>query len=73
MSVLKYWNMKCPKCGDDSHLDIEATLWVRLTSDGTDADLADDHGHEWDGDSGIRCRSCDWMGVVKAAEAAGSQ
>jgi len=62
------FEMKCPKCGGEDRIDIAATVWVRLTSDGTDADLAADGGHFWEDDSAARCVACDHQGTVKDFE-----
>lgn len=70
MSVLSNWNMKCPKCGAADRLDVQASVWVRLTGDGTDADASQDGNHEWDEKSSCSCQACDWSGTVKDAETA---
>lgn len=62
MSVTTNWNMTCPACGEDDSLDVTATLSVRLTADGTDADASGDGSHEWDEDSECSCRACGWGG-----------
>lgn len=64
------FDMKCPQCGAEDDLDIEATVWVRLTADGTDADASHDGGHAWGGDSACRCDKCGWEGTVLNAEEA---
>lgn len=72
MSVRTAWNMICanPACGSDDELDIAATIWVRLVEDGTDADEASCHDHEWTDTSQCCCHSCGWAGTVSEAEAA---
>jgi hypothetical protein len=65
MSVKTEWEMACPRCGSDEHIDIAATVWVRLTEDGTDADDPADGGHEWDSDSDARCAKCGYSGTVE--------
>lgn len=72
MSVLATWKMKCPACGRDDQLDVRATVSVRLTSDGSDADESLDGGHEWDSKSECSCAACGWTGTVADAEAAGA-
>ena len=62
------WNKACPKCGDDSHLDITALISVRLTPEGTDPDEARNHDHEWGEDSKCVCTTCDHAGKVKNFE-----
>jgi Zn ribbon nucleic-acid-binding protein len=56
--------LRCPQCGNNDNLDINANIWVRLTDDGTDADLAACRDHEWDDASHIRCVSCGHSGKV---------
>jgi RecJ-like exonuclease len=60
------FEMKCPKCGSEDHIEIFATVCVRLTHDGTDADAAADGNHYWDDDSSARCDACNCLGTVKA-------
>lgn len=65
MTVLKNWGMACPGCGESSRIEIEAKVWVLLTTDGTDADEAvSGSGHEWDDASQAKCQGCDREGVV---------
>jgi hypothetical protein len=64
MSVRKEWGMCCPKCGDDSEIDITATVSVRLVPDGTDADLSQDGSHEWESNSPASCEGCGFSGTV---------
>ncbi|RUU76135.1 hypothetical protein [Mesorhizobium sp. M7A.F.Ca.MR.362.00.0.0] len=52
--------MRCPECGDDAHIQVAALVWVKLVSDGTDAD----GDHEWDDESPCRCNSCDYTAKV---------
>lgn len=59
-----FLDMRCPKCGADDRIDIQASIWVRLTADGTDADESDDGGHEYDRESPAHCRACDHAGHV---------
>ncbi|MBV8504475.1 MAG: hypothetical protein JOZ11_01475 [Alphaproteobacteria bacterium] len=35
-----FFDMRCPKCGDEDHIDIAAEVWVCLTCEGTDADAS---------------------------------
>jgi hypothetical protein len=58
----------CPECGASDQLDIAATVQVRLTADGTDADEADDGSHTWDDDSPCSCAACGWSGTVMNAD-----
>ncbi len=69
-SVKEYHNMTCPQCGEDHRLDVTATVSVRLTSDGSASDEAQDSSHEWDENSPIVCVACGWSGIVADARAA---
>jgi hypothetical protein len=62
------FEMKCPKCGNEDQIDIHAAMWVRLTSDGTDADTSVCGEHVWCRDSMAACRACDYNGTVKDFE-----
>lgn len=59
------FDMKCPKCGGEDEIDIEAIVSVRLTSDGTDADGAADGDHFWDETSKASCGTCGHEATVK--------
>lgn len=67
-TVRSVWNMRCPSCGDDSQLDIAATVSVRLTPEGSDTDGTFDGSHEWDSGSPVQCITCGWSGLVKDTE-----
>lgn len=58
--VLAELGMRCPCCGGFDALSVEATVWVDLTEEGSDA--TGDHHYE----QGARahCRACRWMGTV---------
>jgi hypothetical protein len=56
--------LECPKCKGTDQLDISATVWVRLTRDGTDADQSHDGSHTWGDDSPCYCGACGWTGTV---------
>ena len=62
-TVTKTWGMTCPGCGKDDRLDVAAMLWLRVTPEGTDADLSHDGSHEWDSNSNCLC-GCGWQGKV---------
>ena len=63
------FEMRCPKCGCEDQIDVQAAIRVRLTSDGTDADAAADGCHHWTDDSSATCAACDYTGTVKEFEA----
>lgn len=56
--------LRCPRCGETDEINIHAKVWVRITEDGTDADLSVGTGHEWSDDSPALCSGCDYEGVV---------
>ena len=35
-----FLDLRCPHCGNTDRLDIAATVWLRVTENGTDADLS---------------------------------
>lgn len=70
-TVKEVWNMCCPQCKQDRHLDITALVDVRLTPNGTDADESDSGDHEWDDGSPCSCRNCCFEGKVKDFKAGG--
>ncbi len=45
----------CPSCGRIDQIDVAATVWVRITDNGTDADASSDGHHEYDGASAASC------------------
>ncbi len=57
---------KCPQCGDQDGLAVQALVWVTIFPDGTDADGDNNpnHAHVWDDDSAAFCRACRWHGKV---------
>lgn len=54
----------CPKCGKADRIEVAATVWVRLTSDGSDADDTMNSDHEYDDDSDAVCGHCDYRGKL---------
>ncbi len=65
MSVFSEWSMRCPECKADDKIDIDASVVVRLTADGTDNDASRDGSHVWDMYSACICTSCDYAGQVR--------
>jgi hypothetical protein len=59
------FDLRCPKCGNSEEIDISAPVWARITNDGTDTDLSENGGHEWDHDSPARCAACCHSGKVE--------
>jgi hypothetical protein len=44
--VENFLEMRCPKCGNEDQLDIQANVWVRVCDDGFDDDVPDCGAHE---------------------------
>ena len=57
-------NLRCPVCGKSGEIDVRASIWARVTKDGTDADLSHDRTHEWGDNSPVRCANCTCSGKV---------
>lgn len=68
-----FFNLRCPQCGKEDEIDIQASVWLRLTSDGTDADASACGDHIWDNDSPAECAACSYAGPVKLFAAAGDE
>ena len=66
--MTNFFDMRCPECGDENEIDIAATLWVRVCSDGTDADASGDSTHTFEPDSPAHCGHCGFHGTVRAFE-----
>ena len=65
---MNMFNMKCPRCRRDDRIDIAATIWVRLTENGTDADEAHNGVHEYGPNSPATCWACGYFGHVTEFE-----
>jgi hypothetical protein len=59
-----FFDMRCPNCGDEDHIDIAAEVWVRLTSDGTDADASGCGDHIYTPESAAECGACGHHGTI---------
>ncbi len=53
-----FLDLRCPECGDEDHLDILADVWLRVTPDGTDADVSADGHHDYTPRSLTLCNAC---------------
>jgi hypothetical protein len=62
------FNLKCPRCGNTDKIDIRASVWIRVTDDGTDPDEAFDGSHEWGDKSEAKCNACNQHGKVHQFE-----
>ena len=64
-TVRDEWAMACPKCGKDDELDVLASLYVRLTPDGSDANTSHDGEHAWSSLSATKCCACGHTGIAR--------
>ena len=58
------FDLRCPKCGSTEEIDVSASIWARVTKDGTDPDLSKDGTHDWGDDSPACCAACRHSGKV---------
>jgi hypothetical protein len=65
INMTNCFDLRCPKCGNKEEIDISAPIWARVTDGGTDTDLSENGGHEWDDDSPARCAACTRSGKVR--------
>jgi hypothetical protein len=68
MSMTNAFDMRCPNCGAEDCIDIQARLWVHVTDDGTDPDASDNGNHEWTQDSPALCTACGYCWRVRDFE-----
>ena len=61
-----FLEMRCPQCGDQNNIDIQATVWIRVCQDGTDADASDCGDHEFTPESTACCNGCGHSATVAA-------
>lgn len=59
----KAFRFRCPKCSATDSIDVHVSTSARIIQTGpdsfeTDTDLANDHSHDWHGDSYAVCRAC---------------
>ena len=64
-TVRDEWAMACPQCGKDDEIDVLASLYVRLTPDGTDANTSHDGEHAWSPQSATKCCACGHSGIAR--------
>jgi hypothetical protein len=63
-TVREAWELACPNCGSDEHIEIEITCTALLTADGTDTSAASEGGHYWEKQSPCRCDACNHEATV---------
>jgi ribosomal protein S27E len=66
LAMTNFLDMRCPKCGDAHSIDIQATVWIRVCRDGTDADASRCGDHEYSPESTASCDACGHWGTVSA-------
>lgn len=66
--MTNFLDMRCPQCGDETGIDIAATVCVRVCRDGTDADASRDGDHTFESDSPAHCDHCGFHGTVEQFE-----
>jgi xylose isomerase len=59
------FDMKCPECGTENEIDVQACVWVRLCYDGTDIFDAHSGDHEWNDNSAAICCACAHEATVR--------
>ena len=65
--MTNWLNARCPKCGNTDQLDVAATVWLRLTDDGTDADASENGGnHEYGEKNLTSCCACGHSGRLSS-------
>ena len=69
--MTNFLDMRCPKCGNEDRLDIQATVWIRVCEDGTDADASRDGTHDYEPGNPAQCAACGHCGTVRQFELAG--
>ena len=63
-----FLDLRCPQCGADDRIDIAATVWLRVTCDGTDADASANGDHEYTPKSLAACAACGYSGRLSKFE-----
>jgi hypothetical protein len=63
--MTNFLDMRCPKCGAEHGIDIQATVWIRVGEEGTDADASECGDQEYTPDSRALCTACGHCGCVR--------
>jgi phage FluMu protein Com len=66
--MTNFLNIHCPKCWTDNQIDIAATVWLRVTENGTDADESKDGQHDYTPRSDAACNACGYYGRLQDFE-----
>lgn len=60
--MVNFLAIHCLKCQRADRIDIAATVWLRATPEGTDADQSSDGSHDYEPGSTARCAACGYTG-----------
>ncbi|HET6233524.1 MAG TPA: hypothetical protein VFE41_00950 [Acetobacteraceae bacterium] len=63
-----FLNIHCLKCRTDIQIDIAATVLLRVTENGTDADESKGGHHDYTPRSDATCNACDYYGRLQDFE-----
>jgi hypothetical protein len=69
--VENFLEMRCPKCGNEDQLDIQALHSIRVCDDGFDDNVPNCGGHEYEPASPALCRACGRPGTIREFQTAG--
>ena len=59
-----FLDYRCPRCAATDEIDVAATVWLRLTAHGTDADQAAAGDHTYERHSPATCEACGYIGTL---------
>ncbi len=62
--MTNFLGYQCPACGDTDAIDVAATVRVRLTDDGSDADASANGDHGYGPGSLATCAACGHVGKL---------
>ncbi|WP_420555744.1 hypothetical protein [Roseovarius sp.] len=60
-------SVKCPSCGRDDNIQIEARVWFHLPAGGGAVFVEESMYGAWkpEDEDGAACLACDWRGKIK--------
>jgi hypothetical protein len=64
-TVASEFDICCPGCGSDEHMQVLIAAYVKLSTEGA----ITDGEHGWDSESPIHCNDCGWLGHVRDCRA----
>jgi hypothetical protein len=65
-----FLDLRCPHCGDANRIDIQASVWVRVTENGTD--MSGNGDHEFTPESWTVCGECGESRELRQFETGGA-